>query len=129
MKGDKAGVVNSGDIAARIRWACGQRVLQLTDDEAEPSRSQTVTSKAGRGQHRKCHPLAFTEHGCLMLSNFLRSARATEVSVLSMRAFVRRCCRPVLERSPRCRRTELPRGDATNRYDATRKGLRRTPGR
>jgi hypothetical protein len=34
-------------------------------------------------------PLAFTEHGCLMLSNVLRSARAIEVSVLIVRAFVR----------------------------------------
>ena len=34
-------------------------------------------------------PLAFTEHGCLMLSNVLRSPRAVEVSVLVVRAFVR----------------------------------------
>lgn len=33
-------------------------------------------------------PLAFTEHGCLMLSNVLRSRRAVEVSVLVVRAFV-----------------------------------------
>jgi hypothetical protein len=34
-------------------------------------------------------PLAFTEHGCLMLANVLRSGRAVEVSVLIVRAFVR----------------------------------------
>jgi hypothetical protein len=34
-------------------------------------------------------PLAFTEHGCLMASNLLRSERAVEVSVLIIRAFVR----------------------------------------
>ena len=34
-------------------------------------------------------PLAFTEHGCLMLANVLRSPRAVEVSVLVVRAFVR----------------------------------------
>jgi hypothetical protein len=34
-------------------------------------------------------PLAFTEHGCLMASNLLRSAAAVEVSVLIVRAFVR----------------------------------------
>jgi hypothetical protein len=34
-------------------------------------------------------PLAFTEHGCLMLSNVLKSARAVEVSVLIIQAFVR----------------------------------------
>jgi hypothetical protein len=32
-------------------------------------------------------PLAFTEHGCLMLANVLRSGRAVEVSVLIVRAF------------------------------------------
>ena len=34
-------------------------------------------------------PLAFTEHGCLMLSNVLKSPRAIEVSVLIVQAFVR----------------------------------------
>lgn len=34
-------------------------------------------------------PVAFTEHGCLMASNLLRSGRAVEVSVLIVRAFVR----------------------------------------
>jgi phage regulator Rha-like protein len=34
-------------------------------------------------------PLAFTQHGCLMASNLLRSAAAVEVSVLIVRAFVR----------------------------------------
>jgi hypothetical protein len=34
-------------------------------------------------------PLVFTEHGCLMASNVLRSSRAMEVSVLVVRAFVR----------------------------------------
>ena len=63
-------------------------VLQLTEAEAKSSRSQTVTLKPGRGQHRKYPPLAFTEHGCLMLSNVLRSSRAMEVSVLIVRAFV-----------------------------------------
>ena len=34
-------------------------------------------------------PQAFTEHGCLMLANVLRSKRAVEVSLLVVRAFVR----------------------------------------
>jgi hypothetical protein len=34
-------------------------------------------------------PLAFTEHGCLILTNVLRSNRAVEASVLIVRAFVR----------------------------------------
>lgn len=34
-------------------------------------------------------PFAFTEHGCLMASNLLRSQQAVAVSVLIVRAFVR----------------------------------------
>jgi hypothetical protein len=34
-------------------------------------------------------PMAFTEHGCLMAANVLRSGCAVEVSVLVVRAFVR----------------------------------------
>ncbi len=64
-------------------------LLQLTDEEARALRSQSVTLKTGRGRHRKYLPLAFTEHGCLMVSNVLRSPKATEVSVLIVRAFVR----------------------------------------
>jgi hypothetical protein len=33
-------------------------------------------------------PLAFTEHGCLMLSNVLKSPRAVQVSILIAQAFV-----------------------------------------
>lgn len=46
---------------------------------------------AGSQRHRDPArlPLAFTEHGCLMLSNVLRSGRALEVSILIVRAFVR----------------------------------------
>ena len=51
-------------------------------------RSQFAT---GSQRHRNegALPLAFTEYGCLMLSNVLRSGRAVEVSILIVRAFVR----------------------------------------
>jgi hypothetical protein len=52
-------------------------------------RSQTVTLKTGRGQHRKYLPYAFTEQGVSMLSSVLRSKRAVMVNVEIMRAFVR----------------------------------------
>ena len=52
-------------------------------------RSQTVTLKSGRGQHRKYLPYAFTEQGVAMLSSVLRSPRAVEVNIQIMRAFVR----------------------------------------
>ena len=64
-------------------------MIQLTADEAESLRSQFATLKAGRGQHRKYLPLAFTEQGVAMLSTVLNSERAIEVNIAIMRAFVR----------------------------------------
>ena len=84
--------------------------FQLTTAEAEALRSQIVTLeiseagddagaaalrsqiamlKKGRGQHRKFQPWVFTEHGALMAANILRSARAVEMSVYVVRAFIR----------------------------------------
>ena len=63
-------------------------MFQLTADEYESLRSQVVTLKTGRGQHRKYLPYAFTEHGALMLGNVLKSERAVEVSLMVVRAFV-----------------------------------------
>ena len=59
-----------------------------------PLRSQSVTldrpgGTAGRGQHRKYLPYAFTEHGALMAANVLRSARAIQMSVHIVQTFVR----------------------------------------
>ena len=62
-------------------------LFQLTAEETEALRSQTVTSK-GRGGRRYL-PYAFTEQGVSMLSSVLRSERAAEVNVEIMRAFVR----------------------------------------
>jgi hypothetical protein len=64
-------------------------MFQLTPEEAESLRSQTVILKAGRGQHRKYPPYAFTEQGVAMLSSVLRSPRAIAVNIEIMRAFVR----------------------------------------
>jgi len=64
-------------------------MFQLTAEEAEFLRSQTVTLKGGRGQHRKYLPYAFTEQGVAMLSSVLRSPRAVQVNIEIMRAFVR----------------------------------------
>ena len=52
------------------------------------NRSQTVTSSQ---KHRGAQmlPWAFTEHGALMAANILRSARAVQMSVFVVRAFVR----------------------------------------
>lgn len=63
-------------------------MFQLTSEEFDALRSQIVTLKTGRGQHRKYFPYAFTEHGALMLGNVLKSERAVEVGLMVVRAFV-----------------------------------------
>lgn len=62
-------------------------MFQLSESEAVTLRSQSVTSKSGRGG-RRYQPIAFTEHGAVMLSAVLRSATAVQASVLIARAFV-----------------------------------------
>ena len=64
-------------------------MFQLAAEKFSALRSQIVTLKSGRGQHRKYLPYAFTEHGALMLCNVLKSERAVEVSLMVVRAFVR----------------------------------------
>ena len=64
-------------------------MFQLSREEWDSLRSQIATLKAGRGQHRKYLPHAFTEHGAIMAASILNSPRATEVSVFVVRAFVR----------------------------------------
>jgi ORF6N domain-containing protein len=77
-------------------------VFQLTKDEAQSSRCQSGTSNiapdsadlishsaiSSRGGTRYL-PHAFTEHGAIMAANVLNSARAVEMSVYVMRAFVK----------------------------------------
>lgn len=63
-------------------------MFQLTKDEHESLRSQIVTLKTGRGQHRKYLPYVFTEYGAVMAASILNSPKAVEVSVYVTRAFV-----------------------------------------
>ena len=59
------------------------------DDEGlAPNSSQSAMSS---GKHRGAtyRPWAFNEHGALMAANILRSARAREMSIFVIRAFVR----------------------------------------
>ena len=62
-------------------------LFTLTKAEDESLRSQTVTSKTGRGGRRYL-PYAFTEHGAIMAASVLNSKRAIEMSILVVRAFV-----------------------------------------
>jgi hypothetical protein len=63
-------------------------MFQLTPQELSSLRSQFVTFKADRGEHRKYLPYAFTEHGAIMLASVLNSPTAVEASILVVRAFV-----------------------------------------
>jgi phage regulator Rha-like protein len=63
-------------------------LFQLSAAEWEALRSQNATLKPSRGQHRKYLPYAFTEHGALMAANVLTSARANDVAIFVVRAFV-----------------------------------------
>ena len=65
-------------------------MFRITAEESDILRSQIVTLKTGRGQHRKYLPYAFTEQGVAMLSSVLRSPRAVQVSIEIMRALAHR---------------------------------------
>ena len=63
-------------------------MFRLSPEESESLRSQSATSKTGRGGRRYA-PYAFTEHGAIMAATVLNSERAVEMSVFVVRAFVR----------------------------------------
>ena len=63
-------------------------MFELTKDEYSSLRCQNGIIKAGRGQHSKYLPFAFTEEGVAMLSGILRSKTAIQVNINIMRAFV-----------------------------------------
>jgi phage regulator Rha-like protein len=63
-------------------------VFQLTAKENDTLRSHFVISNAGGGGRRYL-PYAFTEHGAIMAASVLNSARAVEMSIFVVRAFVR----------------------------------------
>lgn len=61
-------------------------MFNLTAEEFENLRSQIVTSSHGGTRYL---PMAFTEHGVLMLSSVLKNPRARAVNIQIMRLFVR----------------------------------------
>ena len=61
-------------------------MFQLSAKEFTDLRSQIVTSSWGG---RRKAPLAFTEHGTVMLASVLRSKYAVQVSIDVVKAFVR----------------------------------------
>jgi hypothetical protein len=61
-------------------------MIELTKDEPENLRSQIATSSWGGTRYS---PMAFTEHGVLMISSVLKSDKAIQVNIQIMRAFTR----------------------------------------
>lgn len=64
-------------------------MFQLSGEEWEGLRSQSVISKPERRGGRRYAPYAFTEQGVAMLSSVLHSDQAVRVNIEIMRAFVR----------------------------------------
>ena len=62
-------------------------MLRISEAELSHLRYQIGTSSSWGG--RRYQPYAFTEQGVAMLSSVLRSARAVQVNIEIMRAFVR----------------------------------------
>jgi len=61
-------------------------MFELTKEELKNWRSQFATSSWGGARYS---PMAFTEHGILMLSSVLKSERAVQVNIQIMRTFIK----------------------------------------
>jgi len=73
------------DLRSLFETACEQDPVRQYDGAL---RSQLVTLKPGRGQHRKYLPYAFTEHGAIMAATVLNSPRAVSMSLYIVRTFI-----------------------------------------
>ena len=60
--------------------------MNFKKDEYENLRSQIATSSWGGARYL---PMAFTEHGVLMISSVLKSEKAIQVNIQIMRAFTK----------------------------------------
>jgi len=67
----------------------GDFAFKLSKGELENWRSRIVTSNPSAKQGLRRPPYAFTQEGIAMLSSVLRSARAVQMNIAIMRAFVR----------------------------------------
>ena len=61
-------------------------MFELSKNEYENLRSQIATSSWGGSRYA---PMAFTEHGILMISSVLKSDKAIQVNIQIMRAFTK----------------------------------------
>jgi phage regulator Rha-like protein len=75
-------------VKRNIRRFPAEFMFQLTQEEFQCLRSQSVISNSpGRGG-RRYPPYAFTEHGIAMLSTILNSEKAIQVNIAIIRAFI-----------------------------------------
>ena len=77
------------DFVFRLTQAEWERLVgRIANSDRPENRSQIAT---GSQRHRdpRFPPYAFTEHGAIMAANVLNSARAVQMSVFVVRAFVR----------------------------------------
>src|ERR1051325_9642653 len=86
----QSGLIPVERIANAIYFIRGEKVMLfvLTSTEFKNWRSQFVISNDDRKGLRH-PPMAFTEHGILMLSSVRNSGRAVQVNIEIMRAFVK----------------------------------------
>ena len=65
-------------------------IIVLDSEEWDSLRSKFSTlNVAGRGQHTKYKPQAFTEKGLYMLATILKSPRATETTIAIVETFTK----------------------------------------
>ena len=65
-------------------------IWELTEEEVLALRSKISTlKKAGRGQHSKYPPKAFTEKGLYMLATILKSPEAVETTIAIVEAYAK----------------------------------------
>ena len=63
-------------------------MFEISRDEYNLLRSQSVTLETGRGKYSKYLSYAFTEQGVAMLSSVLKSPKALQINIMIMRVFV-----------------------------------------
>ncbi|MBI5381887.1 MAG: ORF6N domain-containing protein [Opitutae bacterium] len=85
---DFAFQLTAAEFAALRAQMVDEKTINVDGERHEPNWSQIATS-SGKYRGATYRPWAFTEHGALMAANLLRSARARQMSLFVIRAFVR----------------------------------------
>lgn len=81
--------LSSAEFASLDRSQSVTSHIQDANQESLGKRSSQYVTRSRKHRSARYRPWAFTEHGALMAANILRSARAREMSVFIIRAFLR----------------------------------------